>query len=97
MSLLKQPSALIPLVMSAAAFAMASVAVALVGLPEGPVTHDEGAAARIFQFLIVGQAPVVVYFAIKWLPLAPAPALRVLALQIGAAILALSPPLLLGF
>lgn len=45
---------------------------------------DEGAAAHLFQILMVAQAPVVAFFAIKWLPLNPKEALAVLGLQIGA-------------
>jgi hypothetical protein len=37
---------------------------------------------------MAGQVPVVAFFAIKWLPRAPRPTLRVLALQAGAALAA---------
>ena len=57
------------------------------------VTHeaDEGTAAHLWQLLMVGQAPVVVYFALKWLPKSPREALRVLALQIAAILAACAP------
>ncbi len=52
---------------------------------------DEGTAAHLFQLLIAAQLPIIVFFAIKWLPRMPKQALSVLALQVGAAIAALAP------
>ena len=52
---------------------------------------DEGAAAHIFQLLIVAQVPVGAFFAIKWLPQAPRQALLVLALQACAVLAAFAP------
>jgi hypothetical protein len=52
---------------------------------------DEGAAAHIFQLLLVAQVPVVAFFAFKWLPRRPGPALRVLGLQAVAVLAALAP------
>ena len=52
---------------------------------------DEGAAAHIWQLLIVGQVPFAAYFAVKWLPADPRHALPVLALQGGAALAAMFP------
>ncbi|TFG53224.1 MAG: hypothetical protein E4H37_03770 [Gemmatimonadales bacterium] len=82
-SLIKRPSAVLPLVMSCAALVLGHAV--LFG-----VVHeaDEGTAAHIFQLLMAAQVPVVAYFAIKWLPRAPRQALQVLALQAGAAIVA---------
>jgi len=79
---IKQPSALLPVAMSLAALAVVLAHAALYG-----VVHeaDEGTAAHLFQILMAAQAPVVLYFAVKWLPRAPGRALRVLALQAGAA------------
>ena len=84
-SLIKRPSAVLPLVMSCAALALVLGHAVLFG-----VVHeaDEGTAAHIFQLLMAAQVPVVAYFAIKWLPRAPRQALQVLALQAGAAIVA---------
>lgn len=86
-SLLKYPSAIIPLVMSCAAFSLIIAVVATVGIT---YSQDEGAPARIFQLLILLQAPFVVFFALKWLPRSPRPALVVLLLQVGAALLAVA-------
>ncbi len=82
---LKQPSALLPIAMSLAGLALVLGHAAIYG-----VVHetDEGAAAHIFQILMVAQVPLVAYFAIRWLPRAPGPSLRVLALQFGAALAA---------
>jgi hypothetical protein len=84
---LKHPSACIPLALSLIALAMVLVHAAVFG-----VVHeaDEGAAAHIFQLLMVAQIPVVAFFAIKWLPRAPRPALTILALQAAAALAAIA-------
>jgi len=52
---------------------------------------DEGTAAHIWQMLMAAQIPIVAFFAIKWLPRTPKPALLILALQTGAALAALAP------
>jgi hypothetical protein len=49
---------------------------------------DEGTAAHVFQLLMTAQVPVVAFFAIKWVPRTPRPALQILALQAGAALAA---------
>jgi hypothetical protein len=77
-SLLKQPSAWIPLVMSLAALAMILGYVAFFGIVHN---QDEGVPARIFQLIMLAQLPIAAYFAFKWLPKRPAQALAVLALQ----------------
>ncbi len=84
-SLLKQPSALLPMAMSLAALTLVLGHAAIYG-----VVHeaDEGAAAHIFQLLMAAQVPLVAYFAFKWLPRVPGQTLRVLALQAGAALAA---------
>ena len=86
-SLMKQPSALLPLGMSLVALLMVLAHAAIVG-----VVHeaDEGTAAHVFQLLMAGQVPLVVYFALKWLPRVPGRALSVLALQAGAALAAIA-------
>ena len=71
--------------MSAAALSLLAGYVALVGIHEP--RQDEGAAARIFQFLLSGQVPIVAVFAVQWLPKKPAIALRIIALQVIAAVI----------
>ena len=58
----------------------------------GPAPQmDEGAAAHIWQLLMAGQVPVVVFYALKWLPRDPGTALQVLAVQVISALAALAP------
>ena len=79
--LLKQPSAILPILISLAALAMILGYVALYGVTR---QHDEAAPARIFQLLMVAQIPIVLFFAMRWLPQAPKQALLVLGLQAAA-------------
>lgn len=84
-SLIKQPSAYLPMLMSCAAMALVFHHYAFYGLVH---EADEGAAAHIFQILIVAEVPLVAFFAIKWLPKATKEALVILALQAAAVIAA---------
>ena len=89
-SLMKQPSAFLPMAMSVAALALVLGYVATFGVVHEQA-HDERAPARIFQLLIAAQVPIAAYFGLKWLPRAPGQAIRVLALQALAAVAALAP------
>jgi hypothetical protein len=84
---LKQPSAFLPLAISGLALAMVLGHAAIYG-----VVHeaDEGTAAHLFQLLMAAQVPMAAFFAIRWLPHAPGPALRILGLQAVAALAAMS-------
>jgi len=93
-SIMKKPSAFLPVSMSLAALAVVLGYVTMFGTAR---QEDEGTAAHLWQILMAGQAPVVAFFAIKWLPRAPRQALPVLALQAGAALAALAPVYFLGF
>lgn len=86
--LFRIPSAIIPLAMSGVA--LATVLAHLVVAPVSPAT-DEGTAAHVFQLMFAGQAPVVAFFAAKWLPRDPSWALLVMAMQAAAALVALAP------
>jgi hypothetical protein len=89
---LKHPSAFLPVSMSLAALATVLIFVALHGTaPQA----DEGTAAHLWQLLMAAQAPIVLFFAIKWLPQAPRQAVYVLGLQVGAALAAMAPVFLL--
>jgi hypothetical protein len=91
-SLLKRPSGFLPVAMSLAALATVLVFLAM----HGPAPQkDEGAAAHIWQILMAAQAPIVLFFAIKWMPQSPRQAVPVLALQVAAAIAAMAPVFLL--
>jgi hypothetical protein len=45
----------------------------------------------MWQILMVGQFPVIAFYAIKWLPTQRKQALLVLGLQLGAALAAIFP------
>jgi len=87
-SIMKKPSAFLPLAMSFAALATVLGHIAMFGVAR---EADEGTAAHIWQILMAAQIPIVAFFAIKWLPRTPRQALLVLALQGGAALAALAP------
>jgi hypothetical protein len=93
-AILKNPSAFLPLAMSFGALATVLIYVAMFGAAR---QTDEGTAAHIWQILMAGQIPIIVFFAIKWLPQTPKQALLVLALQGSAALMALAPVYLLKF
>ena len=83
-SLLKQPSAWLPIAMSFAALAMILGYVAIFGI----VYHeDEGTPAHIFQLIMVAQLPIIAYFGFKWLPKRPKQSLLVIVLQAVACII----------
>jgi hypothetical protein len=58
---------------------------------------DEGAAARLWQLLMGGQVPLIAYFAIRWVPLAPNRGVIVLATQVIVALVPAAPVFVLGF
>ena len=77
-SILRRPSAAAPVAMSLAALALVLIHFARYG-----IVHevDEGTSAHLFQILMVLQVPIIAWFAARWLPQKPGPAMRVLALQ----------------
>ena len=91
-TLFGRPSAFVPMAMSGVALILVLVSVYWFG---GVRETDEGAVAHLWQLLVAGQLPVVAFFAIKWLPRMPRPALAVLAVQALALLAALSPVYLL--
>jgi len=93
LTMMKQPSAYLPVAMSFAALATVLGHVVRFGVAR---EADEGTAAHIFQLLMIAQVPIVAFFAITWLPQAPRQALPVLALQAAAALAALAPVFLLN-
>ena len=91
-SILKYPSAFLPVAMSICALATIGVFVAMHGTaPQA----DEGTAAHIWQLLMAAQAPIVLYFALRWVPQSPRQAVPILAVQAGAALAAMAPVFLL--
>ena len=91
--ILIQPSAWLPMAMSLVALALVISHVATVGAVR---EADEGTAAHLWQLLMAGQIPVIVYFVIKWRPRRPRQAILILALQAGAGLAASVPVFLLG-
>jgi len=92
LTVLKHPSAFLPVAMSLGALATVLIFVALHGTaPQA----DEGAAAHVWQLLMAAQAPIVLYFAIKWVTQSPRQAVPILVLQVGAALAAMAPVFLL--
>ena len=90
--MLRRPSAFLPPVMSLAA--LCTVLIFLV--THGPAPQpDEGAAAHLWQLLMATQIPIVLFFAIKWIPQSPRQAVPVVALQVAAALAAMAPVFLL--
>lgn len=88
-AIVRNPSALIPMAMSLTALALVIGPIPFYGIPVREA--DEGAIAHLWQILMGGQLPVLIFFAIKWLPRAPRPALGVLALQAGAVLASMAP------
>ena len=93
-TMIRRPSALLPLAMS-----LAALAVVLVHIINSGVARqaDEGTAAHLWQLLMAAQIPIIAFFAIRWLPESPRSALPVLALQGIAALAALAPVYLLNW
>jgi hypothetical protein len=93
-SMLRQPTAMIPLAMSLAALAVVLGHIAVAGVGR---EADEGTAAHLWQLLMALQIPVIGLFAVLWLPRAPRQALFVLVLQAAALIAAATPVFLLNW
>ena len=91
-SMLKHPSAFLPVAMSTGA--LATVLVYLASHGSAPQA-DEGTAAHIWQLLMAAQAPIILFFAVRWVPQSPRQALPILALQVLAALAAMAPVFLL--
>ncbi|MFA7309745.1 MAG: hypothetical protein WC050_02465 [Candidatus Paceibacterota bacterium] len=78
-----KPSAWLPVLLSLGIWAMLFYRLAVFGIVRG---GDEGVAAHLFQIWIPIEALMLAFFAIKWLPRAPKPALTVLAIQVAVAL-----------
>jgi len=93
-TMVRKPSAFVPLGMSLGALVVLGWAY-IYGLATGQGglvrQPDEDAFAHLWQLLMVGQVPVLAYFAIKWLPRAPRQTFCVLLLQTGAVLAAIAP------
>ncbi len=91
-----RPSGFLPLVMSAAALYV--VLRHLLGFGASEVHSgrpDEGPEAHIWQIMMAGQLPIILYFAIRWLRSDPLGTLSVLGIQVLAIVAAAAPVFLL--
>ena len=95
-SMLKHPSAWIPIVLSLTALGLVVGALAVYGLPDLKAPQDEGALAHTWQLLMAAQAFGILIFAALWLPRRPGPAAGVLGLQVLGALAAAFPVWYLG-
>ena len=89
----KRPSAWLPVLMSMTALAIVLIHIVRYGTAR---EADEGTSAHLWQILMAGQVPIIAFFATKWLPRNPKPALLVLVIQAIAGIAAVSPVYYLG-
>jgi hypothetical protein len=93
-TMVRKPSAFLPLAMSITALALlAGAYIFALANGHGRLQRepDEGSIAHLWQLLMAGQLPVLLFFAIKWLPRAPRQTLNIFALQVGAALAAMAP------
>ena len=88
-SIIKKPSAWIPIALSLVVLAAMLISFALFGPPVRQ--PDEGTGAHLFQIWLVLEVFMVGFFAIKWLPQKPKPAFLVLVIQIVAVLAACAP------
>lgn len=82
---LRKPSAWIPVAMTIAILGMMSLY--LFGILPPEPTSDEGTMAHLFQLWAVLEFCAIVFFAFKWLGNEPTKAWKIIALQIGMAII----------
>lgn len=93
-TIVRRPSAFLPVVMSLLALALIAAHIATAGTaPQA----DEGTAARLWQLLMLGQAPIIGYFAATGVPGGGRKGLVVLAVQLLAAVTAAAPIFILGW
>ncbi len=81
-SLLKKPSAWIPIALSLSVLTVMIIFIALSGPPTRQA--DEGVGAHLFQIWLVLEVLMVGFFAIKWLPQRPTQTVLILLIQIVA-------------
>jgi hypothetical protein len=88
-SLIKQPSAWIPIALSLTWVAFWIFQLGMFGPPRPE--PDEGTAAHLFQIWLVSEALLLAYFTIRWLAQRPKQALPILILQIALVIVDCAP------
>ncbi len=90
-SILKHPSAWIPIALSLAMLAFIISVLTLHGIPTPDPNADEGVGAHLFQLWLMVEAVMVTFFIVKWIPQKPLQASFVLVIQIAAVITACFP------
>jgi hypothetical protein len=93
-AIIRKPSAILSMAMSLTALTVLAVSTiySIANTGHGLVREpDEGIATHLWQLLMVGQMPILAFFAIRWLPRAPKQTLYVLAMQAGAALASMAP------
>jgi hypothetical protein len=90
----KEPSAMIPVIMSLGALVLVAIRLATHGMAAEP---DQGAVAHLWLALMVAQLPVIAFFAFRWLSRKPWQAGTVLIVQALAWAAAAIPVRLLGW
>lgn len=88
-SLLRKPSAWIPLSMSLVVIVVWVAALVTAGVPARQ--PDEGTGAHLFQIWLAVELVSLIFFAGKWLPQKPRQAGPILLMQIAAVIAACFP------
>ena len=91
-SLVRQPTAFLPLLMSVAALSVVLVTLTFFGIHR---QADEGTSAHLWQMLMAGQLPILTFFILRWWRRAPKQTMVVFALQATAFLLSLAPVFLL--
>ena len=81
LSLIKKPSAWIPIALSVAILLMELGAIVVFGTPSPK--SDEGVLAHLFQIWLVLEALLISFFVTAWVVRSPVPAVRILLLQVG--------------
>ncbi|OHA18197.1 MAG: hypothetical protein A2664_01880 [Candidatus Taylorbacteria bacterium RIFCSPHIGHO2_01_FULL_46_22b] len=87
LSLLKKPSAWIPIIIPLLFLAYILPYIALNGMPTPDPNADEGVGAHLFQLWLLLEPFMLGFFAVKWFPHAPKQTSMILALQIIVALL----------
>jgi len=87
-TVVRQPSALVPMAMALTALVVVMIHIAVYGAAR---EADEGPTAHIWQLLMVAQLPALLVFGIRWLPKAPKQAMGVFALLAAAILAAMAP------
>lgn len=88
-SIIKRPSAWLPVALALMVVALWAIQIALHGPPDREA--DEGTAAHLFQIWLALEVAMVAFFAFRWLPGSFRAALPVLAIQIAAIVAACAP------